>query len=426
MASRVREPSEWVMATDNSFLRMSALGALNSANARSPLSKNEQIKALLFFPGWLTSEMPLHAIGWQALATAAYIRKGALRSKSGWLGLGITAASWFTLLRVYQQSLESGPVLDQALKEGLGDELDSGEDPLRPVITRGRIARGPFARLGKPWITDQNVSYGEFGRRNKLNIWRRNDLDPEAKAPVLIQVHGGAWIIGNKDQQGAPLMAHMADRGWVCVAINYRLSPRSTWPDQIVDVKRAIAWVKDHIADYGGDPNFVAITGGSAGGHLSSLAALTQNEAEFQPGFEEADTSLVAAVPFYGVYDFTNRDGTGYAGMEGMLARMVLKTPMATSRELWDAASPMSWVSPDAPPMMVLHGTNDTLVPVEQARAFVSMLRAESKNPVVYAELPGAQHAFDVFESQRSIQSVFAVGRFLAAIRERAGQDAQT
>ena len=121
-------------------------------------------------------------------------------------------------------------------------------------------------------------------------------------------------------------MAHLAERGWVCVAVNYRLSPRGTWPDHIVDVKRAIAWVKAHIAEYGGDPDFVAITGGSAGGHLSSLAALTPNVAGFQPGFEDADTSVQAAVPFYGVYDFTNRDGTSRADMEDMLARMVFKS----------------------------------------------------------------------------------------------------
>jgi len=87
-------------------------------------------------------------------------------------------------------------------------------------------------------------------------------------------------------------MSHLAELGWVCVAINYRLSPRSTWPDQIVDVKRALAWTKEHIAEYGGDPDWVAITGGSAGGHLSSLAALTPNDPQFQPGFEDADTSV--------------------------------------------------------------------------------------------------------------------------------------
>lgn len=79
------------------------------------------------------------------------------------------------------------------------------------------------------------------------------------------------------------MMSHLAELGWVCVAINYRHSPRNTWPAHIVDVKRALAWVKAHIAEYGGDPEFIAITGGSAGGHLSSLAALTPTTRSSSP-----------------------------------------------------------------------------------------------------------------------------------------------
>jgi len=86
----------------------------------------------------------------------------------------------------------------------------------------------------------------------------------------------------------------------------------------------------------------------------------------------------------------------------------------------------MSWVGPDAPPFFVVHGANDTLVPVEQARAFVAMLRAESKNPVAYAELPGAQHAFEVFDSPRTIFAASAVHRFLEAVRVREGHVAHT
>jgi acetyl esterase/lipase len=143
----------------------------------------------------------------------------------------------------------------------------------------------------------------------------------------------------------------------------------------------------------------VAITGGSAGGHLSSLAALSANEPEFQPGFEEADTSVVAAVPFYGVYDWTNRDGTGRADMEPMLARFVMKSRMADARDVWEFASTMTWVRPDAPPFMIIHGTNDT--PGAGGAAASRHAAAESKKPVVYAELPGAQHAFELFDSPR-------------------------
>ena len=107
-------------------------------------------------------------------------------------------------------------------------------------------------------------------------------------APVLVYIHGGAWVIGDKREQGLPLLHELARRGWVTVTINYRLSPRATWPDHIVDCKRALVWVREHIAEYGGDPGFIAVSGGSAGGHLCALLALTPGDHDFQPGFEDA------------------------------------------------------------------------------------------------------------------------------------------
>ncbi len=279
------------------------------------------------FPGGLTvSEMPLHSLAWQALATAGFVAAGASGRAAGRAGLALTAGPRGPGLVGWTGSpARRTSVLEAALVDGLGADYRSTmaatfapPDDVR--ITRREVAN-PLPPLRRRYATTRDVPYGEFGRRNHLDIWRRADLRDDAGAPVLIQVHGGAWMTGSKDRQGAPLMGHLAERGWVSVALNYRLSPRSTWPDQIVDVKRAIAWVKDHIAEYGGDPDFVVITGGSAGGHLSALAALTAGVAAFQPGFEDADTSVQAAVPMYGVYDFTNRDLTGRADMEDMLSR---------------------------------------------------------------------------------------------------------
>jgi acetyl esterase/lipase len=232
---------------------------------------------------------------------------------------------------------------------------------------------------------------------------------------VLLQVPGGAWMVGSKRQQAYPLMSHLAELGWVCVAINYRLSPRSTWPDQIVDVKRALAWTKEHIAEYGGDPDWVAITGGSAGGHLSSLAALTPNDPQFQPGFEDADTSVRAAVPFYGLYDFTMNDAI-HPLMAPTLSKYVFKLRRPDIVDAFHSASPITYVNPDAPPFFVLHGRNDSLIPVEQGRAFSKRLREVSRQPVVYAELPFAQHAFDIFGSVRAAHATVAVEQFLAEI----------
>jgi acetyl esterase/lipase len=226
-------------------------------------------------------------------------------------------------------------------------------------------------------------------------------------------------MVGSKRQQAYPLMSHLAELGWVCVAINYRLSPRSTWPDHIVDVKRALAWTKEHIAEYGGDPDWIAITGGSAGGHLSALAALTANDPQFQPGFEDADTSVRAAVPFYGLYDFTRTDSAIHPLMAPTLAKYVFKLKRADITAAFRAASPITYASASAPPFFVLHGTNDSLIPVEQARGFTARLREVSRQPVVYAELPFAQHAFDIFGSARATHAAFAVEQFLAEIYER-------
>ena len=126
-------------------------------------------------------------------------------------------------------------------------------------------------------------------------------------------------------------------------------------------------------------------------------------------------------MPFYGVYDFLDRDRVANPKLEGLLAKTVFKTSQADDRAAWDLASPMSHVGPDAPPFFVLHGANDTVVPVEQARAFVDRLRDVSGQPVAYAELPRAQHAFDVLPSVRAHHAVRAVERFLAVVRSERG-----
>ena len=223
-------------------------------------------------------------------------------------------------------------------------------------------------------------------------------------------------------------MMHMAARGWVCIAINYRLSPRDPFPAHIVDVKRAIAWVREHVAEHGGNPGFLALTGGSAGGHLTALAALTPNDPEYQPGFEDADTTVQAAVPFYGVYDLAGSIGTRRAIQmrDRFVGPRVLFGDPQDDLEPFEKASPILRVGRDAPPMLVIHGARDSLVEVEQARQFVLRLRAVSDQPVAYAELPGTQHAFDVFPSIRSAAVVRGVDRFLRWTYDEAVRAAET
>ena len=213
------------------------------------------------------------------------------------------------------EGVQSGGVLEQALVDELGSDyrrrITEGFTPAPDVaLTRRRILMPDFTTRRR-YRAERDLSYGEFGARNQLDVWRRSDLGDDARAPVLLQVHGGAWMMGSKEGQAEPLMAHLAERGWVCVHRQLPLSPRSTWPDHIVDVKRALAWTKANIAEHGGDPDFVVITGGSAGGHLCVPRRAHPEPRRFQPGFEDADTSVAAAVPFYGVYDFTDATAPG-------------------------------------------------------------------------------------------------------------------
>ena len=177
----------------------------------------------------------------------------------------------------------------------------------------------------------------------------------------------------------------------MCISANYRLSPAGTFPDFLIDVKKVIAWAREHGPEYGADPAVVFAAGSSAGGHLAALAALTPNDPVFQPGFEGADTSVTAAISLYGYY--------GPLG-DGQVP-----------------SSPVAYVRTDAPPFFVAHGDRDTLVLVEDARLFVERLRSTSSKPVVYAELPGGHHTFDLFHSLRFEAVVDGIEAFAAWVR---------
>jgi acetyl esterase/lipase len=398
-------------------LLRAAVELANAANGFRPLARKGYPTIAVFWVGWPTSELPaFYAAGSMFDAVRRGLR-GDFRGRRGIAALALTVLSWGLLAAIQRRNLTTPrPVLRKALVEGLGehfadvlDTLPSTPSPSgRPTAWRTTWARRQFVEK------TNIVTYGPHGRANLADVWRRRDLPRDGKAPVLLEVPGGAWAIGWRRPQAYPLMSHLADRGWICVAMNYRVSPLHTWPDHIIDVKRALAWVKENIADYGGDPNFVAITGGSAGGHLTALAALTPNDPEYQPGFEDADTSVVAAVPVYGRYDWYTTHGNGRREFIGFLERLVVKRQFTRFRDIYVQASPIRRLRADAPPFFILHGEHDSLIPVDEAREFVAAIREVSQSPVLYAELPGAQHAFDIFSSPRAHNSAEAVGEFLS------------
>jgi acetyl esterase/lipase len=196
---------------------------------------------------------------------------------------------------------------------------------------------------------------------------------------VFVHFHGGGMVMGNKNRESLPLLYHLASHGWVCVSANYRLRDAARFTDHLIDVKKVIAWVRQH----GVGSGTVILSGTSAGGQLAALAAFTQNDPRFQPGFEREDTSVGGVVYLGGFYGFPGA-----------------------------AWSPLEADATDAPPFMIIHGKNDSVVPVEYARLLAGKLRRESPSPVIYAELPGAQHAFDRFHTISFDKVVTAVESF--------------
>ncbi|HTT87155.1 MAG TPA: alpha/beta hydrolase [Acidimicrobiales bacterium] len=402
------------------YLAVSLVGALLVVNAFRPV-RHPWGAVPSFFAGWYTAEMPVWHIVWQVAATVLFALEGALGSWPGWVALGVNAAAW-TGLVVHARVGGGAHLVFQRAEDEVPFAVPAPDGlPAHGRFTMWRFPRliYPLPRPARSVQVVRNIDYAGDGlRSHRLDILRRRGAPPSG-APVLLYIHGGAWVIGDKREQGLPLMHELARRGWVAVTINYGLSPKATWPDHVVDCKRALAWVRDHIAEYGGDPGFIAVSGGSAGGHLAALVALSAGDPRFQPGFEDADTSVDACVPFYGVYDMTaGRGSSRYdEGLLKLLETRVFKRRLDEAPELFEAASPIRRVNPGAPPFLVVHGTHDTLVPVAEARAFVAALREVSRSPVLYAELPYAQHAFDVLPSVRVGHAVAAVVRFLEAVR---------
>jgi acetyl esterase/lipase len=369
-----------------------------------------------WFAATVLREAAPQLLAFGAIACAVALLLGAEHSALGALIVVLLVLAVIWEARMMWLAHRSIGVIDEAL-----EDLEKREGPRVP---RSHLALPPLMFVTRSVNRTRGVKFGEAdGSALRLDIYRSSSpAEGGGPLPAVIQVHGGGWLSGSRYEQGIPLLNHLAGLGWVGFNIDYRLSPQASWPDHIVDVKRAIAWVRSNASELGIDPEMICMTGGSAGGHLTALAGLSENDPAFQPGFEDADTSLAAAVPFYGVYDLTDAGGVYYPELvEWVFEKIVVKQPLADAPEIYRAASPTWRVHADAPPFLVIHGDRDTLVPVGDARIFVERLREVSSEPVRYVELPGAEHAFDLWPSERTAAIAEGIGRFLTAVAERRG-----
>jgi acetyl esterase/lipase len=376
-------------------LALASVGVLLALNARWPTGRWLGLNLASFFAGWLTAELvPVH-VAWLSMSSLYFVMHGTWRTPIGQLALVLTAVAVALLVHLQAQATRAG----EAVLASLSAAQIEGQLKL------------PAAWAPSLWVPWPRRPRGVQALRNLVYDDERGlVLDAYLpgggeRRPALVFVHGGGWILGHRWAQGLPLMWHFAAAGWACFSVQYRLAPRATFPAPLEDVKRAIAWLRKHAERFAIDPDDLSLAGGSAGAHLAALAAL------------DPSTRAKQCLTFYGVYDVTNSGGHWRnPGLALLWRLLVLRQSLARAPELYAQASPVLQVGPNAPPFFIVHGTHDTLVPIEDARRFAAALRAAGAAAVL-VEVRHGQHAFDIFPSLRCLPVVQGALLFAEAIR---------
>jgi acetyl esterase/lipase len=357
--------------------------------------------------GFLFNELPFVILLWLTYPTVRAALDGDLDTPLGVIALAIAGIALIELCIVLRRGVRARVELAKALDRTFGpsstttagssidDDASSSPDHMPDRHRWWQLVLMPLSFRGRHVRRVANIAYRDAGRRNLLDVYHHRD---RTGAPVLVYFHGGGFRSGHKNREAKPLLHRLANEGWVCISANYRLAPEARFPDPLIDAKRVIAWARHHAGDYGGDATRIYVAGSSAGGHIATMCALTANHDQFDTaaGTDDIDTSVLGAISLYGFYGSPD-------------ARPELPS------------SPHDYLHPAAPPMFIAHGDLDTLVLVDDARSFAHHLDDVSSNSVVYAELHGAQHGFDLFRSPRFEAVVDAIQVFIA--RSQPGQD---
>ena len=254
----------------------------------------------------------------------------------------------------------------------------------------------PFFCLGRNMKIQQGrvsikegIVIGEGGGRSlKADIF----LPPleEKSRPAVLFIHGGGWIEGDRSQlRGYGIL--LARLGFVCMCNSYRLSNESIWPAQIQDVNCAIRYLRTNATDLGLDPNRIGVSGNSAGGHLSLMAAATNYDQIFEGegGSNEVSSEIKAVCAIYP--PTTIRQLEILNPLENAFLMLMGKE---AKKEDFDKASPLNYVTEDYPPCMLIHGSTDSVVRLKDSTKFYEKL-IEFNRPASLHIFSEEEHAFD-------------------------------
>ncbi len=267
------------------------------------------------------------------------------------------------------------------------------------TATLGAAEPAPEARV----LTD--VTYLAPDRKEKLDVYLPSPPPAGKLSPAVVWIHGGGWSGGTKNEARAKNVGGtLASAGYVVVSIDYRLGPGS-WPTNLQDCKNAVRFLRAHAAEYHLDPRRIAVAGGSAGGHLALMVALTAGVAELEPTsvatpYPKFTSEVTCVANFYGITDILTRQETDKSGRPtGRRAAsantLALFGATSEADPVWRAASPVTYVAKTSVPMLTLHGRADTTVDYGQAEELDRVARERGAAHELIL-LDGVGHTFDL------------------------------
>tara|TARA_B100000945_G_scaffold318578_1_gene323746 strand:+ start:2802 stop:4103 length:1302 start_codon:yes stop_codon:yes gene_type:complete len=408
------------------FLAWTLGSVLLTLNVFSPLAKRKisSFPAILFsyFAGWLIGDLLPQWILLNIGILLFFSFYDIFSHPIGWGGLAVHLIGWFVLLLRLWVIFNLPQRLEKKMEQQLGNSWNNATSNFRPPGSMQEINwhswLNPNVVFDDPRIeiiVDQEF-YQENDLKLKLDIYRPKGS--KKFLPGILQIHGGGWISGSK-KQAALLMSQMAVQGWVSFSVTHKLSPEIVFPEHLIDIKRSLQWIKKNADKYGVDPEFIVTMGGSAGGHLASLMALTQNQPVFQPGFEISDTSIQGCVSLYGVYEFIEpfNDESIYPA-KAKLLKIICGGIPDTKPESYYQITPANWISNDSPPFLLIQGDTDALISTNEAKKFFNILKSRNIQDCAILNLPLVEHAFDIFPTLTAQCIVPTIERYLIMIHE--------
>ena len=254
-------------------------------------------------------------------------------------------------------------------------------------------------------IAEREVEYSAVGGSQTMDIVRPRD-DAPAAHPAVLLVHGGGFRAGTKEGY-IPMAIKLAEHGYVAATANYRLSPRNQFPAPVEDVKAAVRFLRANAAKYSINSSYIGALGGSAGGHLVLMLGLTANVEEFEGSGPNRDQSsaVQCVVDDYGPTDFTQSYSKSVDAAE--VLPMFLGGDLDHERLTHIRASPLNWVTPNAAPILAIHGTADNYVAYEHSLWLIERLVAAGV-PAEIQTISGAGHGFKGPDSQRGDELALA------------------